>query len=324
MPPSKPAYDIDWIFSNVSNVHVANHRDWFTSFTPFTTTFNGGLDFTGGGSGVHVAGIGVVELPTKTHPTRSGAAYQASIVLQDVLYAPDALCNIIGLPIMAEHDCFLNYGTGTGKVISDTNGACVGLLDLHKLARLRLRGQSAKQTSLDLGAMYIIRASWADSERARWADFQSSTIQKESVSHGGAMGASRPLTAEEKQWMKTKYGNEFHFLRAFGLSIYEEEDREEGRRILRAHMACESDEDDDDESQCSFERELEQDPTSHFADHYFSKEELGWIKAGYGHSGNFLRSYGLKFYNDEDCREGKAIVKAMLSEDEDEEIPELI
>ncbi|KAL8713128.1 MAG: hypothetical protein Q9220_002649 [cf. Caloplaca sp. 1 TL-2023] len=312
MPPPKPAYDVDWILSNVSNIHVSNHRAWFTSFTPFTTCFDAG--FNNGGSGVH--GIGDVELPTRTNSKCSGTAHQGTIVLHDVLYAPSALCNIIGLPIMVDYACILYYGRDIGTITSKVSRACVGILDLHRLPRLRLQGQSAKQTSLGSGAMYNIHANWTDCERARWTAFQTSTLESES--------ASQALTKEEKDYLKSKFGGEFHFLRTYWLSIYEEEDREEGRRILRQLMACESDEDEDDDSVSSFEREIEQDPTSHFADHYFSEKELNWIKAGYGHSGNFLRSYGLKLYDDEDCKEGKAIVKAMLLEDEDGEAPEVI
>ncbi|CAL8584315.1 hypothetical protein XPA_009918 [Xanthoria parietina] len=37
MPPPKPIYDFDWLYSNISNIHIASHRDWFTSYTPFDT-----------------------------------------------------------------------------------------------------------------------------------------------------------------------------------------------------------------------------------------------------------------------------------------------
>ncbi|KAK0655096.1 hypothetical protein B0T16DRAFT_318492, partial [Cercophora newfieldiana] len=48
-----------------------------------------------------------------------------------------------------------------------------------------------------------------------------------------------PYTAEEKQWLNRHFGGEFKFLMAYGLSIYKEEDREEGRHIVRAMMANE-------------------------------------------------------------------------------------
>ncbi|KAL8735800.1 MAG: hypothetical protein Q9166_000664 [cf. Caloplaca sp. 2 TL-2023] len=330
MVPPKPAYDTDWIFSNNSNVHIANHRDWFTSYTPFATTVNSGLgaafDTAGG---IRVEGIGDVELPVKIHPTKTGHLYHRTILLRGVLYAPSATCNILGGPIMKEHKVILDSNSGS-KITSKATGACVGLLDMNKLIRLRLRGQSAKQSSLDPNGMYIIRARWDDSERLKWTAYQQSTAK------GGPMSDpnnSPPLTQAEKQWLKDNYGDEFDFLRQHGLSIYKDEQREEGRRILRVlkdidtadstddgddgSTPTDSDEDsdDDDESTNSFLRDLESDPTSHVADRFFTDKELDWIAANYRHSGNFLLSHGLKPFDDDDCEEGKSIVRALMSDD---------
>lgn len=43
-----------------------------------------------------------------------------------------------------------------------------------------------------------------------------------------------PYNAEEKGWLKEHWKGEFHFLQSNQLSIYDEEEREEGRRIMRA------------------------------------------------------------------------------------------
>ena len=45
-----------------------------------------------------------------------------------------------------------------------------------------------------------------------------------------------PYTAAEKRWLEVHYGGEFHFLRCYSLSIYDEGDREEGRIIARSLM----------------------------------------------------------------------------------------
>ena len=42
-----------------------------------------------------------------------------------------------------------------------------------------------------------------------------------------------PYTAEEERWLKDAYGGEYHFLASYQLSIFKEDDREEGRRIAR-------------------------------------------------------------------------------------------
>lgn len=57
-----------------------------------------------------------------------------------------------------------------------------------------------------------------------------------STTNGAAYSGTAPYTAAEKQWLKDAWVDEFHFLRAYGLSIYKEEDREEGRAIVRAFM----------------------------------------------------------------------------------------
>lgn len=312
MPPPKPAYDVDWVFSNNSNVHVANHLDWFISYEPFLTTFNSGLGDGADGAGAQVFGIGDVELPTKTHPTRAGAAYQGTILLRNVLYAPSAFCNILGSPLFNNYSYTSDSGAGISKITSKTTGACVGLLDNNILFRLRLRGQSAKQSSLKAGMVYFIRANWPSSEIARWKASRAEHGQEGHASFTETDKDGPHLTDFEKKWLKDHYGSEFHFLRSHGLSIYEDEDRAEGRRILRALMDAESGSDED--SLNSFERDLVEDPSSHAADYHFSPAELDWIKANYGHSANFLLSYGLKFYNDEDCQEGKQIVRALIGD----------
>lgn len=61
MPPQGAAYNVDWILSNTSNVHVANDRAWFTTYTPYRTKISG---MPGGGPSIDVHGIGTVVLGT--------------------------------------------------------------------------------------------------------------------------------------------------------------------------------------------------------------------------------------------------------------------
>ena len=124
-----------------------------------------------------------------------------------------------------------------------------------------------------------------------------------------------PISQAEKQWLKDKFGGEFKFLRDYGLSIYKEEDREEGRQIMRDMMEADEDDDEDAGSETSFERECEENPMSHVADYHFSSGELSWIKKHFKHSGNFMLCYGLKPFDEEDCEEGKATVQALMKDD---------
>jgi hypothetical protein len=136
---------------------------------------------------------------------------------------------------------------------------------------------------------------------------------------------SRRLTNEEKAWLKTHYGGEFKFLQTYGLSIYRDEDREEGRRILRSilkdadsnseDLVADEDAEEEEEEENGFLADLESDPSSHVADMYFTHEQLDWIETHYRHSGNFLMRHGLKFYDADDCKEGAAIAAASMKQD---------
>lgn len=48
------------------------------------------------------------------------------------------------------------------------------------------------------------------------------------------------LTTEQRKFLKQHWGGEFHFLRTYALSIYKDEDRLEGREILKALMEAEA------------------------------------------------------------------------------------
>ena len=122
--------------------------------------------------------------------------------------------------------------------------------------------------------------------------------------------AQPPYNEHEKQWLKENFGNEFKFLRTHGLSIYKEDERAEGRAMAREMMRRDDEGEDDGDD---FEAELERNSNAHFADHHFSGPELDWIEGNYGNSENFLLSYGLKFYKDEDCREGKQILRQLVA-----------
>lgn len=125
MAPSGEAYYVDWIFSNNANVHVANNRDWFTSFTEFKSKLADGQD---------VLGVGNVELEVKTHLSRKGSSSHRTLVLTDVLFVPSCTCNILGGPILKEFNVVTgNSGSG---LKNRTTGGSMGLFDLCKLWKL--------------------------------------------------------------------------------------------------------------------------------------------------------------------------------------------
>jgi hypothetical protein len=196
-------------------------------------------------------------------------------------------------------------------------------------------------------AKYVINIRWSEDERARWEaykqkggnstdgltgqDYSSEPARKKAKLHSGQRDA--PYTLEEKRWLKVHYGGEFKFLRAYELSIHKDEDREEGRAIMRAFMAeessdgrklvdsmLESDDEGDpitgeDEEGDSITGEDEDNLEGHMADYNFDEEALNFMNKHYGNSENFMLSFGLKFYNDDDCEEAKAIARAMMTPD---------
>jgi hypothetical protein len=66
-----------------------------------------------------------------------------------------------------------------------------------------------------------------------------------STSTNNAYEGTARYTTAEKQWLKDEWGDEYHFLRAYRLSIYKDDDREEGRAIVRAYIR----EDDEDQAE---------------------------------------------------------------------------
>ncbi|KAL9109157.1 MAG: hypothetical protein Q9227_006082 [Pyrenula ochraceoflavens] len=216
----------DWVFSNSSNVHLAKDRGWFTEYVPFESTVNSII----GSRGANVEGIGIVELPVKRKPRGSGPDAHAVLRLVDVLHVPSALCNVLGGPILDDYDVHMGRSEGSLGSIIEPNGRKLAYFDPScNLFVIKLSGPPiGPQLGPSLfqnGGSHYINVNWEDSERQRW------------TAHRKKMASSRDeYTPEEKAWLKKHYNGEFHFLQSFGLKIYEDEDREEGRRILRGLM----------------------------------------------------------------------------------------
>lgn len=103
MAPSGPAYNVDWVWSDNSNVHAANDRDWFQTYTPFQTYLCGFFSDT---PEAQVLGVSDAELETRR--TTSSAAHRygrdaRKVVLRDVLYVPNYPCNVLGAPIKQDY-----------------------------------------------------------------------------------------------------------------------------------------------------------------------------------------------------------------------------
>ena len=340
MAPVGKAYNIDWVFSNNSDVHVAKHLGWFTSYTPFTTSFSSGFPkSTDDSERPSVLGVGDVSIPVKIDVKKKGRVSHGTLQLRDVLYFPAATCNIVGMPSDVNFS-WTSIGEAPSRLTDGSTGACVGLLDLVSLYRLRLSGHSPTQTSLDESQTYFIRANWPQSERQRWEAFKrgKTNSQDNHVASVLEQSADAHITRGEKSWLNDHYGTESCFLEYHGYDIHDKQGLADSRKILRAIIEDDKkgwaelgsrlghrgpnedsgdeneDEDDDDNDASSFIRELEDHPESHAADYHFSNAQLDWIKKHYDYSSNFLLSYGLKFYDDEDCKEGVRIVSQLIED----------
>lgn len=318
----------DWILSIGSDVHVAVDRGWFTTYTPYKTH----LVSVFGRPPIEVCGIGTVTIHVLNSKFNKGKQSQHTITLNNVLHAPKNICNILGQPFFDETDADLGF---KDQVIRGRDGSIIALFELHPkqaspsagmralsgLPRLKLCDRpniTLAESKLEPDVTYVTTVSWPEAERRKYIENFNATATATATATSAGVSATTssvpPYTTEEKDWLKHKSGHkdEFHFLRAHGLRIDRDDDREEGRQILRALMVNSGpDEGDDDEEE---DEDEEWDPTGHQADYAFKHEELEFIEKQWGTSEIFLMSHGLKFYDDEDLEEGRAIVQALMAE----------
>lgn len=183
-------------------------------------------------------GIGTVELLTKRTPDSTEQESHGILRLKNVLHTPSCLCNIIGAPIGTDYSLMVGGNDGVLKGwIKDMEDKPVAYFDATRpLFQVKLLdppvGLRVGPHALSTGGVFMINIHWSDSERAKWEAYKARATN---------IAVVRDYTELEKAWLKENYRDEFHFLRDQGLSIYKEEDREEGRLIMRA-LAAQSDE----------------------------------------------------------------------------------
>ncbi|KAK4612149.1 hypothetical protein CLAFUW4_12767 [Fulvia fulva] len=172
MAPTGEAYEADWILSNSSNAHVATHRDWFTSITPFDTSIYCSFPT----DRCRVMGIGEVHLEVKTDPTSTGSRSHKTLILHDVLYCPDLASNILGGHI---HDDF-PLGEATTRLV-DLNGEVGCVFDRVEIkepgfrkeykSKVWLEGHRQGYFSEGSGLPWK-QAIWPGDEMQRWEDYK--------------------------------------------------------------------------------------------------------------------------------------------------------
>jgi hypothetical protein len=298
--------------------------------------------------GVHatheVLGIGTVELQVRQDPNRSGAASSGVLFLKDVLHVPKALYNGLGDPILDQCPR-MDWPAGTRGTLRGEDGKIQAYFDPKKTKGrvVKLRGPPAgpqvgpswidAQAAQDV-VLIFSHFDWPEAEAERWKQVQAGgDVPRADRKDGRESSSSKrkrpadeakmvlPYTTEEKAYLKAKWGDEFHFLRDHGLKISKEDDREEGRLILRA-LKQQDDLDKEEEDEAEDEEEDEEDDEDEFdqfqghqSDYNFTHEQLDWIEKHYDNSEAFMITYGLKFYDDDDLKEARLIAEDMMRND---------
>lgn len=196
-----------------SNVYVATSREWFTSFTPYKSTLGNNA----------VEGYGDVTLRVRKSKTDPKSI--SIIVLKDVLYVPKQICNSLGNPF------FKDYGFDSRGLCKDSKGNHLGYFHYDPLPHLWLEGRDVQQSSLkNLGARSIgLFVQWDEEEERKFEAYKRQL-------------ADPPrYTSKELAYLEDRFGGEFRFLRTYGLKMFKEDDRDEGKAILTALMSPDSD-----------------------------------------------------------------------------------
>ncbi|KAK2802348.1 hypothetical protein FQN51_004642 [Onygenales sp. PD_10] len=222
-----------WVFSSNSNVHAARDRAWFIDYTPFETRLEMPPFMP---RPIPVLGIGTVELITKRGKNRHGANAHYTMRLKNVLHAPSLIANILGAPIIQDYEILTDFAHPQKGGIKDKDGQQVAYFHAPaQLLELKLSGppvgpRLGPSTLGSGGEPTFFSVSWPSSEMERWYAFRTK----------GSNSQADTYTEAEKRWLKSHYDGEFHFLQTQGLNIHKDEDREEGRSIVRAMMEKDS------------------------------------------------------------------------------------
>ena len=127
MAPQGRAYNVDWVVSQLSNVHVANHRDWFAAYTEFPSLLG---HLTNPDAGDQVLGIGDVELEVRVSD-RPGERATGRLLLEDVLHVPDFGCNVVGGPILDDYGLQMGSKAVHNRLYVEDTGATVALVEVE-------------------------------------------------------------------------------------------------------------------------------------------------------------------------------------------------
>lgn len=191
---------------------------------------------------IQAEGVGTVDLPVKRAPHRGGRHAHYVLRLENVIYVPGLGLNILG-DLREDKWQYEESSARNGQdaAILDQRGRQVCFMrkiGSRKLPLVRLskppRGPVTAPTRFDGRSVYhCIRFIWPEPERIRFEKRQAAVAAVVQKVEPGIDPGRGDYTKEEKAWLKKHWGNEHKFLQAYGLSIYKEDEREEGRALVR-------------------------------------------------------------------------------------------
>lgn len=213
-----------------------------------------------------------------------------------MLHVPDAVCNIIGSPVLDEYSVVKK--SDALIITSGANGRNVAYLKTHPSllngALVTLSGPpigpSVGPSPFVQSQTYQIAASWANSDRQKFLAWDDK------------------LSPEETEFLKEHFESEAKFLARIGLNPDWPEDRRRGRKHLRSHMA---------ENQKRLEEiDHRLETQAHLADHLFTAPELEAISRRHGSSTMFFFAKQLNMWQPDSVKEAQQIAQRWVKEDE--------
>ncbi|KAF2997779.1 hypothetical protein E8E14_002463 [Neopestalotiopsis sp. 37M] len=235
---------------------ICNDKRWFKTLELFPTHV---LQVTFTTPKIQAEGVGSVDLPVKRAPHQSGRQAHHVLRLENVIYVPGLELNILGgddnlrQHIWEYDESSARHKGQDAAIVDHQRGGQVCFMrkvGFHKLPLVQLsqppRGPVTAPTRFDERSVYhCIHFVWPEPERIRFEKRQAAVAavsQKlepgidPGIGTGSALSADPgrgDYTTKEKAWLKKHWGNEHKFLQAYGLSIYKEDEREEGRALVR-------------------------------------------------------------------------------------------
>ncbi|KAH7082182.1 hypothetical protein FB567DRAFT_605414 [Paraphoma chrysanthemicola] len=223
----------DWILLSYSNMHVAKHKAWFKTYTPWTSTLS---SIFGNHPELEVFGIGTVDLTTKLNMDASATA---TVTLTNVLHVPDFPCNAIGQPIGDEHTVVFSKLPGKAGIFNASGDKMAQFKSGHILFLVDVVapiGHRLHETSLTSNKPLMLSYHWDAVETSKWEAAKTSVTNQAAVPSKPTFDGSRLYRQAERTFLNKRFKSEYKFLRSHGLSIHKDEDREEGRAIIRELM----------------------------------------------------------------------------------------